>query len=144
MPRKVEKTDSYMNSLLKLIPSELVAVYLAIQTILIEENVEELIFWLVALFFVVITPIWLFTYTDVPKDGVTLQEIRQLIASTIAMGIWIFSLGGPFSFVEWYEENVQWAVLVVLLLWTFIIAPLIQGTKAPQLRGPYTGQSSQS
>ncbi|MHA2370973.1 MAG: hypothetical protein ACXADX_19330 [Candidatus Hodarchaeales archaeon] len=144
MPRKVEKTDSYLNSLLKLIPSELVAVYLAIQAILIGQDVEELIFWLVAVLFVVITPIWLFTYTDIPKDGVTLQEARQLIASTLAMGIWVFSLGGPFSFNEWYQDNAEWAVLVVLLLWTFLIAPLIQGTKAPQLRGPYTGESSQS
>lgn len=143
MPRKVEKADSYLNSLLKLIPSELVAVYLAIQTILIAQDVEELIFWLIAVLFAAITPIWLFTYTDIPKGGVTLQEARQLITSTLAMGIWIFSLGGPFSFNEWYQDNAEWAVLVVLLLWTFIIAPLIQGTKAPQLRGPYAGQSSQ-
>ncbi|MFX0114031.1 MAG: hypothetical protein ACFFB3_05755 [Candidatus Hodarchaeota archaeon] len=143
MPRKVKPTDSYLNSLLKLIPSELVAVYLAIQTILIAQDVEELIFWLIAVLFVIITPIWLFTYTDIPKGGITLQEARQLITSTLAMGIWIFSLGGPFSFNEWYQDNAEWAVLVVLLLWTFLIAPLIQGTKAPQLRGPYTGQNNQ-
>lgn len=139
MPRKVKSTDAYMNSVLKLIPSEVVAAYVAIQAVLIGQDVEEMIFWLIAALFVIITPIWLFTYTDIPQDGITLQEIRQLVASTVAMGVWIFSLGGPLTFSDWYQENAEWAVLVILMLWTLLIAPLIQGTKPPQIRTPFTG-----
>ncbi|MFQ5981282.1 MAG: hypothetical protein ACE5OZ_24335 [Candidatus Heimdallarchaeota archaeon] len=139
MPRKAEPTDAYLNSVLKLIPSEVVAAYVAIQAILVGQDVEEMIFWLIAVLFVIITPIWLYTYTDIPQNGITAKEIRQLVSSTIAMGVWIFSLGGPFTFNDWYQDNAEWAVLVVLILWTLLIAPLIQGAKRPQIRAPFTG-----
>jgi hypothetical protein len=107
---------------------------------LVGQDVDEIIFWLIAVLFVIITPIWLFTYTDIPEDGIEVREIRQLVSSTIAMGVWIFSLGGPFTFNDWYQDNAEWAVLVILILWTMLIAPLIQGAKRPVIRAPFTGK----
>jgi hypothetical protein len=127
MGRRIKEDDTYYNSLLKLIPSEIVAVYIAIQAFLID--VDFLVSAVVTLIFLVATPLWLYRFTNIREKGLNDQEILQLAVSTVSMLVWIFALGGPFIHFDLYNDNATYLVPLVMILWTGLIAPLVLGKK---------------
>jgi hypothetical protein len=127
MGRKVQESDSYLEALLKLIPSEIVTLYLAASALIVEQDQE--IHWILAVIFVIATPLWLYRFSNIAEGGLNLQEWLQLGASTGAMIVWVFSLGGPFGFEEWYVDNQEILVPLVLLIYTGLIAPILLGKK---------------
>ncbi len=110
MAREIKTDQDYKGKLLKLIPSEIVAAYLAIQGFVPEESAK----WgltILSVVLLIITPLYLKFVQNVAKNA-------QVIVSTLSFVVWVYALGGPFAIWNIHEA---WIASVILLLWTTFI-----------------------
>ena len=131
MSRSIESDrSSFLEVLLKLIPSEVIAVHVFIQ------GVMPRVFWptfVVFLLLVGITPLYLYWAMGV-------RSRPQLVVSTLSLVVWIYALNqGPFRFMRspWWEP---WYGSVLLALWTLV--PPMFLTRAEPGPAPRTAQKS--
>jgi hypothetical protein len=106
------KADSYSSRLLKYIPAEVIALYVALEGALKSANMAGTpLHWAIFSFCAVATVLYLWRVQKVSKR-------YQIALSAIAFCVWIFSLGGPFAGLSWYRP-----IYGALLLpsFTFII-----------------------
>jgi hypothetical protein len=111
MGRAIRREDNrFLTALLKLIPSEVVAVYLFVLGILPDRLVPHLV---VAGVLVALTPLYL-------RFAMGVRSAAQLTVSCVSMLIWIYALQlGPVRFFRppWYEP---WYGSVALAIWTLV------------------------
>lgn len=110
MSRSIDEESSFLQVLLKLIPSEVIAVFIFVQGVMPRLLVPHLV---VALLLVAITPLYL-------SRAVGVRSRVQLVVSTISLVVWIYAMGaGPLRFVRppWYEP---WHGAVALAVWTLV------------------------
>lgn len=110
--------DGYSTRVLKYIPAEVVAVYIAVQGAIDAAEPtgpNETLLWIAFGILFVLTPVYLWRVGKVTKTV-------QLAVATIAFAVWVFSLGGPFAFLPWYQA-IYGAVL--LPLFTFAVGIII-------------------
>jgi hypothetical protein len=124
MGRAIKREDnSFINALLKLIPSEIIAVFIFLQGVLPDRLVPHLV---ISLLLIGITPLYLYTAMGVRSAG-------QLAVSTLSMAVWIYALGqGPVRFLEApiYEP---WYGSAILAIWTLIPPMLLyRGKSQPE------------
>jgi hypothetical protein len=117
-------TDDYSSRLIKYIPAEVVAVYLTVQSAILaavpsaESGTQTTtvdqpaLFWGVFVILLVLTPLYLLR-----TQGVTKKV--QLIISTLSFAVWVFTIGGPFLTLSWYQPLYG---AVLLPLYTFGVA----------------------
>jgi len=121
MGRSIEQDNSFLQVLVKLIPSEVIAVFVFVQGIMPAR------FWphlAVALLMVALTPLYLWRAGGVGSRA-------QLLVSTLSMAVWIYALGaGPFRFIKppFYEP---WHGGGALALWTLVPPMLL--SRAPEV-----------
>src|SRR5213593_2766179 len=107
--------DRPVDRLLKYIPAEVVGAYVALQGVvatIAAENDRNRLLWLV---FVVLLPMTWFYLARVQH----VKKTVQLMVSSLAFAVWVFSLGGPFASLQWYHP-VYGAIL--LPLYTIAVA----------------------
>ncbi|MCX6688899.1 MAG: hypothetical protein NTZ39_04290 [Methanoregula sp.] len=114
--------DTYVDKLVKLIPAEIVAIYLVglgqIPKDLPPNQMIALPAWTFICFvLVIVTRIY---YT---KDPGIFANGKIVCISAISFIIWAYSLGGPF---QAYNLYIPWIGSLMILVWTFI-APKIYG-----------------
>lgn len=123
MGRSIEQENSFLQVLLKLIPSEVIAVFIFVQ------GVMPGAFWphfIVAVVLVALTPLYL-------SRAAGVQSRSQLVLSTASMVVWIYAMGtGPLRFVRppYYEP---WHGAVLLAVWTLVPPMLL--TQRPEPPG---------
>jgi hypothetical protein len=106
--------DRYQDRLIKYIPADVIAVYLAIAGILKTATAHVPIHVLQWVVFLILVPgTWLYLWR-VAK----VSKWQQIVISVIAYVVWVFSLGGPFTQFAWYDA-VYGAIL--LPLYTFLV-----------------------
>jgi len=122
MSRSIESDrSSFLEVLLKLIPSEVIAVHVFIQ------GVMPRVFWptfVVFLLLVGITPLYLY-------QAMGVRSRPQLTVSTLSLVVWIYALNqGPFRFMRspWWEP---WYGSVLLALWT-LVPPMFLTRAVPE------------
>ena len=109
-----DQGDAYVERLLKMIPAEVMAVYLSIQGILLSAlsgQESQLQAWLWGTFAVLLVGNVLYLrrfnkVTDPIQYGIL----------TLAFVIWVLTLGGPFVFLSFYEPFMG---SIILVLFTF-------------------------
>jgi hypothetical protein len=139
MPREINSdVDPYGTTLVKLIPSELVAAYTALlgllrvsdsskpgqlfQEIKIQDkNIIESLLWTILVIITTLTPIYL-------KRIQGVKSTSQLVFTTGSFLVWAYSLGGIFEFKHLYNPLFGG---VILILWTLLV-PLVIPTNPPQ------------
>jgi hypothetical protein len=125
MSRAIEsRENSFIQVLLKLIPSEVIAVFIFIQGVMPYRLLPHLI---VALLLLAITPVYLSRVMGV-------RSRAQLIVSTLSLAVWIYAMrGGPIQFIKppFYEP---WYGAVALAVWT-LIPPLFLASPAREKTG---------
>jgi hypothetical protein len=110
-----EEADRYRDRLFKYIPAEVVTLYLGLSAIVASaKDVPHVLNWLIFVAGIVATPYYLWF-------GQNVRAPLQLIVSTLAFGVWVFALGGPFADIDGYK-HVYGAVL--LPLFTFFVAAI--------------------
>jgi hypothetical protein len=124
MGRAIEQENSFLQVLLKLIPSEVIAVFVFIQGVMPGK------FWphfVMALLLVGLTPLYLSMAGGVKSK-------TQLVLSTLSLVVWIYAMGtGPLRFVHppYYEP---WHGAVLLAVWTLVPPMLL--TQGPAGEAP--------
>jgi len=112
MAREIKETTEYIARLLKLIPSEIVAAYLAIEGIVsTQPAIQNKVLTWVCVFLFILIPFHLWYVFKVRK-------VLQIVVTMISFVVWIFSIGGPFLQYPWY---LQVYGAVVLILWTITV-----------------------
>ncbi len=103
--------NDYKSKLLKYIPAEIVAGFVAIDGIIKSvTDVPAVVGWIVFLVLFALTPFYIWRITAEPdKPAAT----SQIVVATIAFFVWVFAVGGPFSSLGWYMP-LYGAVLLVL------------------------------
>jgi hypothetical protein len=132
MGRAIEPQNSFLQVLLKLIPSEVIAVFVFVQGVLPGELWPHVV---VAVVLVAITPLYL-SYAAGVKSPV------HLALSTVSMAVWIYAMGaGPLRFARppYYEP---WHGAVVLAVWTLVPPMLLTQRPAADL-SPASGRARQ-
>lgn len=110
------KPDDYTARLLKYIPAEVIAAYLAAQGIIESAGSDtgrQTALWIAAALGLVLTPLYL------RRAGV--RKVRQLTLSSVSFVVWVFALGGPFEGLEFYVPYHGSLALIAVSL----IAPLV-------------------
>ncbi len=121
--KKRELYDNYLTKLLKLIPAEIVTLYITLSAILesSKETTKTLELTVFAIVFI-LTPLYIYIIT---KEENRKPPYKQIIISTISFVVWVFALGGPFLYFKWYKR-IYGALL--LPIYTFLI-PLVFGKR---------------
>jgi hypothetical protein len=110
--------DKYTERLLKYIPTEVIALYVTLNTFLRSEHDSSIILnWGIFVFGIIATYLYLLRIEKVEKQS-------QLFISVGAFCVWVFALGGPFEFLSWYKP--LYASLM-LPIYTFSVG-LIEAT----------------
>ncbi|MDZ4833124.1 MAG: hypothetical protein SGJ27_04915 [Candidatus Melainabacteria bacterium] len=107
-------TSSYFEKLLLLVPSDMIAGYLALDGIL--KSLPEIslsIYWAVFSSMLVLTPLYIWFK---PAENSILRCSRKfrLITGTISFAVWVFALGGPFSATFESYQPVYGSLLLVI------------------------------
>lgn len=110
MNRSIESDNSFLQVLLKLIPSEVIAVFIFVQGVLPRLLAPHIV---VAALLVAITPLYL-------ARAMKVHSRAQLIVSTISLVVWIYAMGaGPLRFVR-PPYYAPWHGAVALAVWTLV------------------------
>lgn len=127
MARAIKPDQDYKSKLLKLIPTEIIAAYMAVHGIfqgqviqLGDADVTHLVGWSVFFVLLVLTPLYLTRIHHV-------RGKMQLVLTTLSFVVWVYTLGGPFQMAGWYQAQIASCVLV---LWTLIVPLFIESPKA--------------
>jgi len=135
MGRSIEQDNSFLQVLLKLIPSEVIAVFIFVQGVMPGRLWPHLV---MALVLVGLTPLYL-------SFAAGVKSRAQLVLSTCSMVVWIYAMGtGPLRFVRppYYEP---WHGAVLLALWT-LVPPMILSQRgaagAPVAAGDATASAA--
>ncbi len=93
---KIEQ-DNYLQRLFKYIPSEIILLFVTCEKIILSQSqIPISIYWYISGFCLIATPFYLLFIMKVRK-------VSQLIISTLSFAVWVFALGGPFSYMKWYK-----------------------------------------
>ena len=112
MARQIKgQQEEYLSKLLKLIPSEIIAAYVAAQGLIPDANKK----WgltIVSVVLLILTPLYLVYVQKVKKTA-------QIVVSSLSFIIWVYCLaGGPFWFFGLYQGYIA---TIILLFWTIFI-----------------------
>jgi len=118
--------DPYLAKVVKYIPAEIVAAYVAASRAL-EATRDQVAYgtllWVVAGALLVLTPVWMLYATREPGRP---PATFQAAAATVAFACWVFALGGPFESIAWYRPVYGTLVLVFATL----VIPLVEKIRA--------------
>lgn len=124
MARTKAKADNYMVRVLKHIPSEIVMAYVTIDGVLrtcynpnvwADRQMLVRLSWIVAGTLTVFTPLWQWRVMRV-------RRVRQIVISTLSVAVWLFALGGPFVFLDWYQPALGSIALPLYTIFVLIVA----------------------
>ncbi|MCU0461057.1 MAG: hypothetical protein MUF36_03430 [Bacteroidales bacterium] len=127
MAREVNTTQPYSDKLVKLIPTEIIGAYMVLSNILgsaagniqtsvkpfpvTDNDLKPILLQVVFFVLLILTPVYL-------KKISKVNNVTQLIVTTVSFIIWVYTLGGPF--IVW---GIYYSLIgsVVLVLWSVII-----------------------
>jgi len=103
--------DDYVGRLLKYIPAEIVGFYLAAAGLISPSPGAPYYngLWLVFGLGFILVPIYFWITTS--RQGKPALW-SQIILATIAYPIWVFAIGGPFTYFGWYRSSIASVLLV--------------------------------
>ena len=116
--------DVYHERLLKLIPGEVVALYLFLQGVLLSAlsgpgQEGQLKVWLWAVFAIILVGNIFYL-----KKFNKVTDFVQILILSLAFIIWIFTIGGPFRLMDFYQEFMG---AVALGIFTFFVPIFYKG-----------------
>jgi len=109
--------DNYYSRLVKLIPAEVIAFYLALDALASALPEKQVLLWVVS--GVAAAGAWFYLGR---VAGVT--SVVQRLLSVAALVIWIYVTGGPFAALPWYNATYGKLVLVAF---TFFVPLMYKG-----------------
>ena len=126
--QQAQKEDQYVSQITKLIPAEIISVYLLVFN-LIKGNHENPghnneLQWIVFGLILLLTPFYL-------KNIAKIISAKQIVFCTISFVFWAFSIGGPLEGQTICGYSVQFLCSVLLPIYTLFI-PLLYSKTEPK------------
>jgi hypothetical protein len=106
--------DDYLSRIVKYVPVEVITLFALVNGAIQQSSSQgphAVLLWIVFVVIAALTPLYLWRVQKVTK-------VVQLAVSTVAFGVWVFYIGGPFALCTWYQPLYG---VVVLPLFTFAI-----------------------
>jgi hypothetical protein len=131
-PPEAKDTDSYAERLIKYIPADIVAAYVAIEGVLKQGgNDPHWLNWAVFGGMLALTPLYvMYMKTDPP--GFAIAKAFHAFAATLSFTVWVFAMGGPFALsFAWYKPVLG----SVLLIFTTLLLPVLENFTYPSSPG---------
>lgn len=125
-PPDSKTTDSYFEKLVKYIPADILAAYVAITGITANNDPPLWLTWGVFGVLLALTPLYVCYVKTVPKGFLTSKTFHWVTAC-LAFAAWVFALGGPFATFVWYKPYLGSVVLIL----TTLIIPVLEGQFYP-------------
>ncbi|MBP9807422.1 hypothetical protein KBF38_03845 [bacterium] len=125
-PPDSKTTDSYFEKLVKYIPADILAAYVAITGITASNDPPLWLTWGVFGVLLALTPLYVCYVKTVPKGFLTSKTFHWVTAC-LAFAAWVFALGGPFATFVWYKPYLGSVVLIL----TTLIIPVLEGQFYP-------------
>jgi ACR3 family arsenite efflux pump ArsB len=106
------KPEEYLGRLVKYIPAEIVAIYLAATGFVpaVDESRQTWL-WIIFAACAVLTPIYFYLATRDKEKG-NRPLVIQVVLATVAFPVWVFAVGGPFAALAWYKSYVASIILI--------------------------------
>ncbi len=128
MAREISNNQNYIEKLLRLIPSEIIAAYLIIIGI-IPGGFSKWGGLIITVLILALIPFYLWRVQNV-------KNYMQITATAAAYLVWVYSLnGGPFQPWGLYRS---WLASIILILWTLIIPVLVKPSETSKKTGKVT------
>ncbi|MFO0931207.1 MAG: hypothetical protein U1E39_00710 [Planctomycetota bacterium] len=137
MPRELNSTQPFSDKIVKLIPTEIVGAYMVLSGIICGDaetiakladpvkrptvadgDIKVALMYGVSSLLLVLTPAYLRRLSGV-------KNVAQLLTTTFAFIVWVYSLGGPFVLLHWHHPI---AASVILVLWSLAIPLFVKPT----------------
>ena len=125
-PPDSKTTDSYFEKLVKYIPADILAAYVAITGITASNDPPLWLTWGVFGVLLALTPLYVCYVKTAPKGFVSSKTFHWVTAC-LAFSAWVFALGGPFATFVWYKPYLGSVVLIL----TTLIIPVLEGQFYP-------------
>ncbi len=127
-----EVVDTYLDKLIKFIPGDLVAAYLALDGLMRESsiNAPDFLYWVIFVSLLILTPLYV-VYRPTHGELSGHSKRFHAIAASIAFSVWVFALGGPFA-VTWpdlYRPLYGSVLLVITTLTIPVIEKIVTKTR---------------
>jgi hypothetical protein len=119
-----EEFQSYLDRLLRMIPTEVVALYLVGIGIIPPGQRAALLVWSLVCLAAVVA---LRTYGSRDEAAGRGPQWQTVMISAIAFVVWLYSLGGPFAA---YNLHVPYVGSLLVLAWTFFVPLFYKGEPA--------------
>lgn len=103
------ESEKYIQKIVKLIPTEVLAVYLALVNFVPKDLVPQIVLSVICL---ALVPVYLLFATKV-------KNVMQVIVSTLGFGIWVIASGGTLSSLLTMIE--PWMMGVGLMIFSFLV-----------------------
>ena len=116
-PPDSKPTDSYGEKLLRYIPADIVAAWVALTGILAQAaaDVPVWLSWAVLGALLALTPFYVcFVKTD--PAGLAISKTFHWVTACLAFVSWVFAMGGPFATLAWYKPVFGSVLLVIVTL----------------------------
>ena len=118
MARSIRTSDRFKEKLLKLIPSEIVAAYVALQGLLVGQS--AIVDWVVIGILTIMTFVYMGTV-----EGV--KDLKHKVFSTISFLVWVYAVSSQEVLRDLYNPQLG---SIILILWTLLI-PLVMRQSSP-------------
>jgi hypothetical protein len=117
-----EPPDTYFDKVVKYIPADIVAAWLAATGAIAEAKSAPGVglLWVVFGLLLVLTPLWTIRQTRQP--GKPVAKTQALIA-TGSFAVWVFAVGGPFARISGYRPLYGTLALIAYTLVVALIEP---------------------
>lgn len=119
-----ESLKPYLDRLLKLIPAEVVSLYLVGSGFIPATDIAVLTVWAVFCFLAVG---FVKAYGTADRAAAISPDWVHVTLSMIAFVIWVYSLGGPFAHLSWYKAYLG---SLLILAFTFAVPYFYRGPSA--------------
>lgn len=117
-PSVEQETDPYTSKIIKLIPADIIGVYLGVFNIIKSSSENQVnnntLQWIVFGLILIITPFYL-------KKVAGVIGTRQIAFSTLSFVVWAFSLGGPLDGQDIGGYTIQFLGALFLPIYTLLI-----------------------
>jgi apolipoprotein N-acyltransferase len=125
-PPDSKTTDSYFEKLVKYIPADILAAYVAITGITASVDPPLWLGWGVFGALLALTPLYVCFVKTTPKGFVS-SKMFHWVTACLAFSAWVFAMGGPFATFAWYQPYLGSVVLIL----TTLIIPVLEGQFYP-------------
>lgn len=115
---EIRQPDDYLSKVAKLIPVEIVATFITIDSALsvAADNTPMWLYWGATVVLAILCPLYMIRATRVEGLGIAWSQVA---VSTLAFPIWVYAIGGPFE-VSMGDQYNQLVTVVLIPLFSLI------------------------